>query len=135
MIVPDSSVWIDYLNDRNTLSTARLDEAIEQQDVIVADLVALGVLRGIRLERTFNQVLERLGAFPRVTLGGFPLAVETARRYRFLRAKGVTMRKGIDCILATFCILEGHSILQKDRDFTPFVENFGLVDALASKGE
>jgi predicted nucleic acid-binding protein len=30
------------------------------------------------------------------------------------------VRKTIDCIIATFCIREGHSLLHRDRDFYPF---------------
>jgi len=52
--------------------------------------------------------------------GGADLVRETARNYRTLRSRGHTVRKTIDCLIATFCIREHHSLLHRDRDFDPF---------------
>jgi predicted nucleic acid-binding protein len=57
---------------------------------------------------------------------GYFAAVEAARNYRFLRAKGITVRKTIDTLIATRCILDGHELLHSDRDFDPFVEHLEL---------
>jgi hypothetical protein len=46
-----------------------------------------------------------------------------------LRARGVTVRKTIDTLIATRCIADGHALLYSDRDFDPFVEHLGLVSA------
>jgi predicted nucleic acid-binding protein len=54
------------------------------------------------------------------------IAVQAARNYRILRAKGLTVRKTIDTLIATRCILDGHELLHSDRDFDPFVEHLGL---------
>ena len=43
---------------------------------------------------------------------------EAARNYRALRSRGHTVRKTIDCLIATFCIREHHSLLHRDRDLT-----------------
>lgn len=58
--------------------------------------------------------------------GGEDLAVASAQNYRLLREKGYTVRKTIDCIIATFCLKEGHSLLHRDRDFDPFESVLGL---------
>jgi predicted nucleic acid-binding protein len=52
--------------------------------------------------------------------GGVKLATEAARNYGVLRARGHTVRKTIDCLIATFCIRSGHSLLHRDRDFDLF---------------
>ena len=57
---------------------------------------------------------------------GPSVAVQAARNYRHLRAKGITVRKTIDTLIATRCILDGHELLHSDRDFDPFVEHLGL---------
>ena len=54
------------------------------------------------------------------------VAVEAARIYRALRADGMSIRKTVDLIIATFCLLGDHHLLHSDRDFTPFAERFGL---------
>ena len=48
-----------------------------------------------------------------------------ARNYRILRAQGRTVRKTIDCLVATFCLREGHSLLHADRDFDGFEQLLG----------
>ncbi len=40
--------------------------------------------------------------------------------YRRLRAAGRTVRKTIDTLIATFCLMEGYSLLHNGRDFDPF---------------
>ncbi len=58
--------------------------------------------------------------------GGVEIAVAAAENYRILRTKGITVRKTIDCLIATFCIREGHELLHRDRDFDPFEMHLGL---------
>jgi predicted nucleic acid-binding protein len=58
--------------------------------------------------------------------GGTELALAASDNYRFLRKRGITIRKTIDCLIATFCIREGHALLHRDRDFDPFEEHLGL---------
>jgi predicted nucleic acid-binding protein len=54
------------------------------------------------------------------------MAMASAENYRRLRAKGITVRKTIDCLIATFCIENGHVLLHRDRDFDSFEEHLGL---------
>ena len=56
------------------------------------------------------------------------LAVRAAAHYRTLRSRGITIRKTIDVIIATFCIEHGHHLLHDDRDFEHF-RPLGLLEA------
>ena len=67
-----------------------------------------------------------LSALHVVELCGAEIAITAARNYRLLRAHGVTVRKTIDCVIATRCIEDGFTLLHTDRDFDPFVEHLGL---------
>ena len=53
-------------------------------------------------------------------------AVQSALNYRKLRRKGITVRKTIDCWIATFCIDRGFLLLHADRDFDPFEQHLRL---------
>ena len=64
-------------------------------------------------------------------LDGPEIALQAARNFRALRARGITTRKTIDTIIATRCIADGHALLYSDRDFDPFVEHLGLRTAQA----
>lgn len=46
-----------------------------------------------------------------------------------LRARGITIRKTTDTIIATFCIANEIPLLYSDRDFNPFAEHLGLQAA------
>ena len=126
MILVDSSVWIDYFRSAETSQVALLDSLLGRSQLAVGDLIAAEVLRGVRDEREFKWVKKTLDAFDHVDLAGYDLAVRAAENYRSLRAKGVTIRKTIDAIIATRCIENDLTLLHADRDFLPFVEHFGL---------
>lgn len=57
---------------------------------------------------------------------GKAVALESARNHRRLRERGVTVRKTIDVIIGTYCIVNGLPLLHADRDFEPLVEHLGL---------
>jgi hypothetical protein len=59
-------------------------------------------------------------------MGGYNVAIQSAKNYRKLRKAGITVRKTIDVIIATFCIVEGLTLLHDDRDFDPIASNFPL---------
>ena len=89
------------------------------------------VLQGFTNDRDFNQALRLLTSLNLVQIGGADIAIEAARNFCTLRAKGVTVRKTIDTLIATRCIMDGHELLHSDRDFDPFVEHLGLRLATA----
>jgi predicted nucleic acid-binding protein len=63
---------------------------------------------------------------PFMSMGGRELALESAMNYRFLRKRGVTVRKTIDVMIGTFCIHHQLALLHDDRDFDPMVKFLGL---------
>ncbi|GAB2478106.1 type II toxin-antitoxin system VapC family toxin [Algoriphagus taiwanensis] len=126
MILVDSSVWISYLNGIRSRETDFLDETLGQIPILIPDLVYMEVLQGFREDRSFEEVKTFLDEFPFAELGGKELALLSARNFRELRKKGITVRKTIDCYLATFCIQKDLKILHADRDFAPFVQFLGL---------
>jgi len=44
-----------------------------------------------------------------------------------LRDRGVTVRKTVDLIIATFCVERDHSLLHDDRDFDLMAPHIGLM--------
>jgi hypothetical protein len=43
-----------------------------------------------------------------------------------LRKKGVTIRKTIDVLIATFCLEHGFELLHNDKDYDPMEAILGL---------
>ena len=126
MIIVDSTVWVDYVNGKSNDQTRLLDARIGREEIGLIDLILCEVLQGLRREREIEEVKSELLEFSIFPTGGTGMAVETATNYQKLRAKGFTVRKTIDCWIATFCLREGHELLHRDRDFDPFESELGL---------
>jgi predicted nucleic acid-binding protein len=126
MIVVDTSVWVDYFNGRSTPETDSLDALLSRELLIVGDIILTEVLQGFRSQADFRRALLLLGRLEFREMLGREAAIESARYYRRLRAKGVTVRKTIDVIIATFCLRGGHELLHADRDFDLIEQHLGL---------
>lgn len=132
MILVDSSVWIDYLNDVDTQQTVTLDSILMTKRVAVGDLIMTEVLQGSPSDKDFNTALRLFGRLHFLMLGGHEVALASARNYRKLRSLGYTTRKTIDALIATRCILGGIELLHNDRDFIPFEKHLGLKCVISS---
>jgi predicted nucleic acid-binding protein len=126
MTVVDTTIWIDYLAGNVNSHTDWLDRELNQQRLGLTDLILCEILQGIRTDSDFRRVRRELSRFELLDTGGEALAVASAQNYRFLRSHGQTIRKTIDCLIATFCLVEGHSLLHRDHDFEPFETHLGL---------
>lgn len=126
MILVDSSVWIDYFRGQITPQTDRLDGLLGAQMLLVGDLILAEVLQGFSHQRDFNQARRLLESFEIVVLSNPLLAVQAARNFRQLWAHGITVRKTIDTVIATWCIENDHALLHSDRDFDAFEKHLGL---------
>lgn len=127
MILVDSSVWIDYFRGATTPKTEALDRLLGIEPVLIGDLILAEVLQGFPNQRDFEFARQRLLLLDVVDLGGQEVAIAAAKNFRKLRGLGFTVRKTIDCIIATKCILSGYRLLHEDRDFDPFVKHLGLM--------
>lgn len=126
MVIVDTTVWVDYLRAADNPETAWLDGELQHQRIGLTDLIFCEVLQGVQEERAFSLVRAELSKFRIFPTGGHDLAVSAARNYRDLRYRGYTVRKTIDCLIATFCLQGGHRLLHRDRDFDPFEKLLGL---------
>ena len=126
MVIVDTTVWIDYLGGAANQETEWLDRALRRERLGLTDLILCEVLQGIRDEATFARVRDDLMKFQVFAAGGSDLAIAAAGNYRALRQRGFTIRKTIDCWIATFCLLFGHRLLHRDRDFDLFEKVLGL---------
>ena len=126
MILVDSSVWVDYLRGTPTPQADKLDALLGTVPLAVGDLILTEVLQGCATDKEFNEVRRLLLNLTVVPLAGQDVAIEAARNYRRLRALGLTVRKTIDTVIATRCIVDKLELLHSDRDFDAFEQHLGL---------
>ena len=126
MIVVDSSVWIDYFNGVETRETALLNDILGLEPIVIGDLILAEVLQGFRSDHDVRRASAALDTLIFEPMVGPDIALISAGNYRALRAKGVTVRKTIDMLIATSCMENRHILLHSDRDFDPIKEHLGL---------
>lgn len=126
MVIVDTTVWIDYLNGTVTPEVQWFDREATRQRLGLLDLSVCEILQGLSTDQEAIRVLRHLQRFEIFETGGVELAAAAARNYRQLRQRGRTVRKTIDCLIATFCLRGGHALLHSDRDFDAFEERLGL---------
>ncbi|TMH43890.1 MAG: PIN domain nuclease [Betaproteobacteria bacterium] len=129
MLLVDSSVWIDYFNGTPSAEAQRLDGLLGRQDLLTGDLILAEVLSGFDRAADFRRARRLMATLAYEDMLGQAVALRGAAYYRALRRRGITVRKTIDVLIASFCILRGHSLLHRDRDFEPFQRLFGLAKA------
>lgn len=126
MILVDSSVWIEYFNGRDTAHTRKFEAILGRVEIVVIDLVLTEVLQGFRLAKDFDSALRLFDSCTFAPTGDRATSIQAARNYIYLRSLGVTIRKTVDSVIATKCIMNGFTLLHNDRDFVPFEIHLGL---------
>ncbi len=129
MILVDSSVWIDYFNGVDNRQTDTLNRTLGIKPVAVGDLILAEVLQGFRADKDYENAKLLFDDLIIFDLVGKDMAIRSADNFRILRKRGITVRKPIDVIIASFCIERKLPLLFSDKDFRPFVKNLGLAEA------
>jgi len=127
MVIVDSSVWIDYLHNTVNSHTDWLENALGQRVIGLTNLILCEVLQGVRNEKRFQLAERLLLTLPVFDVAGTRVAIAAARNYRTLQSRGITIRKTMDCLIATFCIVENCELLHRDNDFDAFERHLGLM--------
>lgn len=126
MIVVDSSIWIDYFTGKDTPGAEKLDSLLGEDLVAIGDLMLTEVLQGFRADKDYRKAKKLLLSLAVLNILDTDIALKSAVNFRKLRKKGITVRKTIDAIIATYCIENDLPLLHSDRDFHPFHEHLNL---------
>ena len=126
MIIADTSVWIDYFNGKDSIYTNRLDVELDRGEVAIGDIILLEILQGFRSDSDYRRAKNELNTLDQYEMFGHTMVNKCADNYRTLRKSGITIRKTVVIIIATFCIEKKFHLLHSDRDFLPFVKHLGL---------
>jgi predicted nucleic acid-binding protein len=106
--------------------TDALDYELMHNQVVTGDLIITEFLQGFRSDKDFLAAKKIMDSLIYCDMLGRDLALKSAMNYRFLRKKGVTVRKTVDIIIGTFCIERDFPLLHNDRDFEPMEKYLGL---------
>ena len=133
MTLVDTSVWIDFLNGKQTPQTSSLLQLMGAGEVLVGDLILTEIFQGIRHKKDVEYAKDLFALYPCAALAGCENALTSAEHYRLLRKKGSTVRKTMDVLIASYCIRHKIPLLFADKDFLPLVEHCGLLAESGSR--
>jgi predicted nucleic acid-binding protein len=126
-MIVDTSVWIDFFNGQPSSQAQRLSRAIEDNEPIgLPGLVLTEILLGLKNDAQAKRIAQLLEAFSDVPEPSRSDHIAAAALFRACRAKGLTIRSTIDCVIAQLCLRDGQALLAKDRDFDRIAEKTGL---------
>ncbi|MDR1445415.1 MAG: PIN domain-containing protein [Treponema sp.] len=127
-IIVDTSVWIDFFNKKNVSpETMILKKLIENnKQFYICPVIYQEVLQGIRDNNLFEKIKKILLKHNMVDVDIMEATNKAIDIYRILRKKGITIRKSIDCLIASYAITGRMYLLHKDSDFTEIAKEFKL---------
>lgn len=126
MIVADTSAWIDYFRGIDAPHTDALDYEIQHNRIVTGDLIITEFLQGFRNNKDIRNAKKIMEFLEYRDMMGKEIAYKSAENYRFLKGKGVTVRKTVNVIIGTFCIVNEFQLIHNDRDFDPMETYLGL---------
>jgi hypothetical protein len=131
VVLVDTSVWIEVFRKPSRL---KLDSVIGLDEIVTCLPVIQEVLQGFQDERAFRLARESMLAFPIVES---PLRSEVfqeaAQLYRLARRAGVTVRSGVDCLIAACALRHDLSVFHDDRDFSLLAQVSSLQERRLSR--
>ena len=126
MIVVDTAAWIDCINSVSVPQAELLDERLGKRVLAVGDMILAELLQGFATEQDAKRALRLLESLAFLEMAGRDVAIQSAANYRRLRRRGVTVRKTMDMLIGTYCLMHDHEILHNDRDFDVLARHLGL---------
>jgi predicted nucleic acid-binding protein len=125
-VLVDTSVRVEDFNGTASRQSDRLDALLGSGTVLTGDLILAQLLQGYTRDAEYHRARSPTDEWPCADLVGRAVALQAARNSRALRAHGSTVRKTVDVLIGTYCIMHDHVLLHADRDFMPLQRYLGL---------
>lgn len=126
MVIVDTTVWVDFFAGKNTPQVQTLEHFLtEGEDICICGVILTEVLQGIRDDSNYTKTLSRFDTFLFLQMSRRTF-VRASELYRTLRRHGITIRKAVDCMIASVAIEHNIRLLHNDKDFDPIEKLCGL---------
>ena len=118
-LIVDTSVWIDSLNPKRKTPEKELLIQLIQNDypIFLCPIIYQEILQGIREEKIVEQIKLILQQYRMVDIDILHVTNYAVDLYRHLRKKGITIRKSVGCLIASYAIIADMYLLHNDGDF------------------
>jgi len=119
-IIVDTSVWIDSFNPKIKTPEKEALVLLIQNDspIYLCPVIYQEILQGIRDDKAFERIKFSLQQYRMIDIDLMYVTNHAVDLYRHLRKRGITIRKSIDCLIASYAIITDMYLLHSDKDFT-----------------
>ncbi len=115
MLLVDTSAWIEVFRKPARADVARF---LDLDEVVTCLPVIQEVLQGFTDEAAFRTAHEAMRSLPVVESPlGAGVFEEAVALYRTARRAGLTVRSGVDCLIAACALRHALTVVHVDRDF------------------
>jgi predicted nucleic acid-binding protein len=115
----DSTIWIEFFKEReDSVEADTLQELIlKENNIFICPGIYQEVLQGVRNDKAFREIKDILLNAIMLNNEIMYITEHAIDLYRFLRKKGVTIRKPYDCLIASYAIINDLYLFHNDTDF------------------
>lgn len=125
MIIVDTSIWIDFLQDSESIHQERLEDLIGNNNkALICGIILQEVLQGIKDNKSYEITKQRFSKLPFIDTNKETYLYASAL-YRTLRSKGITV-PSVDTTIAALAIQNKIPLFTKDEHFKIVAKHFGL---------
>jgi predicted nucleic acid-binding protein len=125
VVLVDTSIWIDFLQSPASPYIEKLESLIRDNNrAVICGIVLQEILQGIKDDRSFALIKERLSVFPFINTGK-ETYIYASTLYRTMRKKGITIPPA-DATIAAIAVLNGISLFTNDEHFKVIAGHAGL---------
>ena len=119
MILIDTSIWIDFLREKENTQTAKFNEILDLKIPFgITGQIYQEVLQGASSEKDFNALKEYFETFriysPSHERDSYLRAAEI---FFLCQKKGITIRSTADCLIVQIAREHGLKLFHNDKDF------------------
>lgn len=115
MVLVDTSAWIEVFRRPSRLA---IESVVEFDEIVTCLPVVQEVLQGFTSEDAFRVGRDAMLALPMVESPlDQPVVTDAVDLYRRARRAGLTIRSGVDCLIAACAIRHDLVVLHHDRDY------------------
>ena len=127
MVLVDTTAWIDFFKARSSVHVTALENLIRnREDICICGIILTEVLQGIRDNAEFKKTRDLFNNLLFLPMP-YHIFLKAAEIYRDLRRKGITIRKSVDCMIASVAIENKIPLLHNDKDFAAIEKHCGLI--------
>lgn len=117
-VLVDTSAWVEFLRGTGSPHNLWLREAIASGDALGwTDPVLYELAAGARTAERANELRGLLLRGPMLPVAGLQDWEDAASLFRTARARGMTVRSSVDCLVAAVALRTGSPVLARDRDY------------------